>query len=93
MKQRIYTVTPKGGETRLIKAGSRAQALAHVAHRTFDVEAATAITVGQLMAKGVKLESVDAMADRLRELALAEAEKRRELQPRHPAPDPITVTD
>jgi len=35
----------------------------------------------------------DALADRLRELALAEAEKRRELQPRHPAPDPITVTD
>ena len=54
-EQRIYKVT-SGETTHLVQAASQAQALRHVAGKTFTVEVAKAIDVAQIMSKGVTVE-------------------------------------
>ena len=54
--QRIYKVT-SGDKTHLVQAASQAQALRHVAGKTFTVEVAKAIDVAALMSKGVIVEA------------------------------------
>lgn len=65
MKERIYTVKPtaEGQAVRLVQAVSRAQALGHVARAAYEVEAASSLTVGQLMAAGTKLEVATATGE------------------------------
>ena len=60
--QRIYKVT-SGDKTHLVQAMSQAQALRHVAGKTFLVEVAKAIDVAQLMSKGVNLETASVIAE------------------------------
>jgi hypothetical protein len=55
-EQRIYKVT-SGDKTHLVQAASQAQALRHVAGKTFTVEVAKAIDVAALMSKGVAVET------------------------------------
>lgn len=55
MEQRIYKVT-NGGKIYLVQAASQAQALRHIAGKTFNVEIAKAIDVAQLMQAGAFLE-------------------------------------
>jgi hypothetical protein len=55
-EQRIYKVT-SGDKTHLVQAASQAQALRHVAGKTFTVEVAKAIDVAALMSKGVSVEA------------------------------------
>lgn len=63
MQERIYAVTDKNsGTTRLIKAQSPAQAVRHVSGEMFDVKAASASVVANLMSGGCKLESIKAEA-------------------------------
>ena len=59
--QRIYKVT-SGDKTHLVQAMSQAQALRHVAGKTFSVEVAKAIDVAQLMAKGANVEAASVVA-------------------------------
>ena len=54
-EQRIYKVT-NGGVTHLVQAASQAQALRHVAGKTFTVEVAKAIDVATHMSKGATVE-------------------------------------
>lgn len=54
-EQRIYKVT-NGGTTHLVQAASQAQALRHVAGKTFTVEVAKAIDVATHMSKGATVE-------------------------------------
>ena len=54
-EQRIYKVT-SGGTSHLVQAASQAQALRHVAGKTFAVEVAKAVDVAQLMTKGAVVE-------------------------------------
>ncbi len=61
-EQRIYKVT-NGNNTSLVQAVSQAQALRHVAGKTFSVEVAKAIDVAQLMGKGVQLEAASIFAE------------------------------
>jgi hypothetical protein len=61
-EQRIYKVT-NGDKTYLVQAVSQAQALRHVAGRTFAVEVAKAIDVAQLMGKGVQVETAAVIAE------------------------------
>lgn len=61
-EQRIYKVT-NGNNTSLVQAVSQAQALRHVAGKTFSVEVAKAIDVAQLMGKGVQLETASVVAE------------------------------
>lgn len=61
-EQRIYKVT-NGNNTSLVQAVSQAQALRHVAGKTFSVEVAKAIDVAQLMGKGVQLETASIVAE------------------------------
>ena len=61
-EQRIYKVT-NGDTTHLVQAASQAQALRHVAGKTFLVEVAKAIDVAQLMSKGVNLETASVIAE------------------------------
>ena len=60
--QRIYKVT-SGDKSHLVQAVSQAQALRHVAGKTFLVEVAKAIDVAQLMSKGVNLETASVIAE------------------------------
>ena len=60
--QRIYIVT-NGDTTHLVQAVSQAQALRHVAGKTFSVDVAKAIDVAQLMGKGVQLETATVLAE------------------------------
>ena len=53
--QRIYKVT-SGDKSHLVQAMSQAQALRHVAGKTFNIEVAKAIDVAHLMGKGVSVE-------------------------------------
>lgn len=69
-EQRIYTVT-NGGKTYLVQAASQAQALRHVAGKTFVVEIAKAIDVAHLMTAGVFLEMASTPAEQT-ELNLGE---------------------
>lgn len=61
-EQRIYKVT-NGDNTHLVQAVSQAQALRHVAGKTFSVEVAKAIDVAMLMGKGVTLETASVIAE------------------------------
>lgn len=61
-EQRIYKVT-NGNNTSLVQAVSQAQALRHVAGKTFSVEVAKAIDVAQLMGKGVQLETASTVVE------------------------------
>lgn len=61
-EQRIYKVT-NGDKTYLVQAVSQAQALRHVAGRTFAVEVAKAIDVAQLMGKGVQVETASVVPE------------------------------
>lgn len=57
MTQRIYSVSnTTDNSTRLVLASNPAQALRHVANNLFDVKAATAMDVANLMAKGAVVE-------------------------------------
>lgn len=60
--QRIYKVT-NGDSTHLVQAVSQAQALRHVAGKTFSVDVAKAIDVAQLMGKGIVLETASVIAE------------------------------
>ena len=55
-EQRIYKVT-NGDTTHLVQAASQAQALRHVAGKTFSVDVAKAIDVASLMGKGAVVET------------------------------------
>lgn len=61
-EQRIYKVT-SGGHSHLVQAVSQAQALRHVAGKTFTVEVAKAIDVAQIMGKGVQVEIASTTAE------------------------------
>ena len=61
-EQRIYKVT-SGDKTHLVQAMSQAQALRHVAGKTFSVEVAKAIDVAQLMNKGTTVETASVIAE------------------------------
>jgi hypothetical protein len=61
-KQRIYKVT-NGDNTHLVQAVSQAQALRHVAGKTFSVDVAKAIDVALLMGKGVTVETASVIAE------------------------------
>jgi ribosome biogenesis SPOUT family RNA methylase Rps3 len=61
-EQRIYKIT-NGDNTYLVQAVSQAQALRHVAGKTFSVEVAKAIDVANLMIKGAKLETASVIAE------------------------------
>lgn len=63
-EQRIYKVT-NGDTTSLVQAVSQAQALRHVAGKTFSVEVAKAIDVAVLMGKGVTLETASVIAEQM----------------------------
>jgi len=54
-EQRIYVVT-NGGTQHLVQAASQAQAIRHIAGKTFDVRIAKTLDVAQLMGNGVVLE-------------------------------------
>jgi hypothetical protein len=56
VEQRIYVVT-NGGVQHLVQAASQAQAIRHIAGKTFDVRIAKTLDVAQLMSKGVQLEA------------------------------------
>jgi ribosome biogenesis SPOUT family RNA methylase Rps3 len=62
VEQRIYKVT-NGGTTHLVQAMSQAQALRHIAGKTFDVSVAKAIDVATLMNQGVTLENASVIAE------------------------------
>ena len=62
IEQRIYKVT-NGGATHLVQAISQAQALRHVAGKTFSVDVAKAIDVALLMGKGVTVETASVIAE------------------------------
>lgn len=53
--QRIYVVT-NGNNNHLVQAASQAQAIRHIAGKTFDFRVAKTLDVAQLMNKGVMLE-------------------------------------
>ena len=61
-EQRIYKVT-NGDNTHLVQAVSQAQALRHVAGKTFTVDVAKAIDVAMLMGKGVTLETASVITE------------------------------
>ena len=61
-EQRIYKVT-NGDNTHLVQAVSQAQALRHVAGKTFTVDVAKAIDVAMLMGKGVTLETASVVTE------------------------------
>jgi len=61
-EQRIYKVT-NGDTTFLVQASSQAQALRHVAGKTFHVDVAKAIDVATLMGKGAKVETASVVAE------------------------------
>ena len=61
-EQRIYKVT-NGDITHLVQAASQAQALRHVAGKTFSVDVAKAIDVAQFMGKGAIIEFASVIAE------------------------------
>lgn len=61
-EQRIYKVA-NGDKTHLVQAVSQAQALRHVAGKTFIVEVAKAIDVAMLMGKGATVEVASVVAE------------------------------
>ena len=61
-EQRIYKVTA-GDKTHLVQAVSQAQALRHVAGKTFTVEVAKALDVATLTGKGATVETAAMSAE------------------------------
>ena len=58
MSERIYLITEtKSGTQQLVRANTASQALHHVVQGVFQVKAATAIQVSELMGQGVVPES------------------------------------
>jgi len=55
-EQRIYIVT-NGGTQHLVQASSQAQAVRHIAGKTFGVRIAKTLDVAQLMGNGAVLET------------------------------------
>ena len=55
-EQRIYIVT-NGGTQHLVQAASQAQAVRHIAGKTFGVRIAKTLDVVQLMSNGAVLET------------------------------------
>ena len=55
-EQRIYVVT-NGGNQHLVQASSQAQAIRHIAGKTFDARIAKTLDVAQMMSNGVVLEA------------------------------------
>ena len=55
-EQRIYVVT-NGGSQHLVQASSQAQAIRHIAGKTFDARIAKTLDVAQMMSNGVVLET------------------------------------
>ncbi len=53
---RLYAVTRKGGDTRLVKASSQAQALRHVATDEYAVTIPSPLTTVDLVSNGVAVE-------------------------------------
>ena len=54
---RIYKITSKDtGGVSLVKAGSQAQAMSHVAKSEFAISVATAMEVADLVSAGIKVE-------------------------------------
>lgn len=58
--QRIYIVGTPNGETRLVRASLRQQALSHVANSTFTVQVASQDDLVQAVSKGVTVENYKA---------------------------------
>jgi hypothetical protein len=57
MKERIYAVY-HGNQARLIRANHRAQALAHVAQSTFNINVASQDELVKILSTGATVESV-----------------------------------
>jgi hypothetical protein len=55
--QRIYIVGTHNGETRLVKASVRQQALSHVANHLFTVRVASQDDLIDALGKGIKVEA------------------------------------
>jgi hypothetical protein len=58
--QRIYIVGTPTGETRLVRASIKQQALSHVANSTFTVQVASQDDLVQAVTKGVQVENYKA---------------------------------
>ena len=58
--QRIYIVGTPTGETRLVRASIKQQALSHVANSTFTVRVASQDDLVQAVTKGVAVENYKA---------------------------------
>ena len=58
--QRIYIVGTPTGETRLVRASVKQQALSHVANSTFTVQVASQDDLVQAVSKGVPVENYKA---------------------------------
>jgi len=58
--QRIYIVGTPTGETRLVRASVKQQALSHVANSTFTVQVASQDDLVQAVTKGVQVENYKA---------------------------------
>ena len=56
-QQRVYIVGTHTGETRLVKAAVRQQALSHVANHLFTVRVATQDDLIDALGKGIKVET------------------------------------
>jgi len=56
-QQRVYIVGTHDGETRLIKASVRQQALTHVANHLFTVRVASQDDLIEALGKGIKVEA------------------------------------
>jgi len=56
-QQRVYIVGTHAGDTRLVKAAVRQQALTHVANHLFTVRVATQDDLIDALGKGIKVET------------------------------------
>jgi hypothetical protein len=56
-QQRVYIVGTHNGETRLVKAAVRQQALTHVANHLFTVRVASQDDLINALGKGIKVET------------------------------------
>ncbi len=56
-QQRVYIVGTHNGETRLVKAAVRQQALTHVANHLFTVRVASQDDLISALGKGIKVEA------------------------------------
>lgn len=55
-QNRLYIVTSKAGETRLIDAANAAQALRYVSAKDYSVTCATSRQVAEVVKKGIEIE-------------------------------------